>query len=59
MTVTKAVKYFADLQLSGKRATSYKVLKELQERLKFLEDVANHLILNRSAETLSGRSSEN
>ena len=56
MTVTKAVKYFADLQLSGKRATiADKVLKELQERLKFLEDVGlNYLTLNRSAETLSG-----
>ena len=61
MTVTKAVEYFSDLQLSGKRATiADKVLKELQERLKFLEDVGlNYLTLNRSAETLSGRSSEN
>ena len=56
MTVTRAVEYFADLQLSGKRATiADKVLKELQERLKFLEDVGlNYLTLNRSAETLSG-----
>ena len=56
MTVTKAVEYFAGLQLSGKRATiADKVLKELQERLKFLEDVGlNYLTLNRSAETLSG-----
>ena len=56
MTVTKAVEYFAALQLSGKRATiADKVLKELQERLKFLEDVGlNYLTLNRSAETLSG-----
>ena len=56
MTVTKAVEYFSDLQLSGKRATiADKVLKELQERLKFLEDVGlNYLTLNRSAETLSG-----
>ena len=56
MTVTKAVEYFADLQLSGNRATiADKVLKELQERLKFLEDVGlNYLTLNRSAETLSG-----
>ncbi|GIS50977.1 MAG: hypothetical protein Ct9H90mP25_4110 [Gammaproteobacteria bacterium] len=43
-------------QFSGKRATiADKVLKELQERLKFLEDVGlNYLTLNRSAETLSG-----
>ena len=56
MTVTKAVEYFAGLQLSGKRATiADKILKELQERLKFLEDVGlNYLTLNRSAETLSG-----
>ena len=56
MTVTKAVEFFSDLQLSGKRATiADKVLKELQERLKFLEDVGlNYLTLNRSAETLSG-----
>ncbi len=56
MTVTRAVEYFADLKLSGKRATiADKVLKELQERLKFLEDVGlNYLTLNRSAETLSG-----
>ena len=56
MTVTKAVEYVSDLQLSGKRATiAEKVLKELQDRLKFLEDVGlNYLTLNRSAETLSG-----
>ena len=56
MTVTRAVEYFADLKLSGKRATiADKVLKELQERLKFLQDVGlNYLTLNRSAETLSG-----
>ena len=56
MTVTKAVEYVSNLQLSGKRATiAEKVLKELQDRLKFLEDVGlNYLTLNRSAETLSG-----
>ena len=56
MTVSRAVDYFVNLQLSGKRATiADKVLKELQERLKFLEDVGlNYLTLNRSAETLSG-----
>ena len=56
MTVTKAGEDVSDLQLSGKRATiAEKVLKELQDRLKFLEDVGlNYLTLNRSAETLSG-----
>jgi len=56
MTVTKAVRYVSDLKLSGKRATiAEKVLKELQDRLKFLEDVGlNYLTLNRSADTLSG-----
>ena len=56
MTVTKAAQYFTNLKLSGKRATiADKVLKELNDRLKFLEDVGlNYLTLSRSAETLSG-----
>ncbi len=56
MTVTEAAEYFNKLELKGKRAKiAEKVLKELQNRLKFLEDVGlNYLNLSRSAETLSG-----
>lgn len=56
MTVTSAAEYFRKLKLAGKRAKiAEKVLKELQDRLKFLEDVGlNYLTLSRSADTLSG-----
>ena len=56
MTVSQAADYFNKLKLSGKRARiAEKVLKELQDRLKFLVDVGlNYLSLSRSAETLSG-----
>ena len=56
MTVTQALEYFNYLKLTGKRAKiAEKVLKELQNRLKFLVDVGlNYLNLSRSAETLSG-----
>ena len=56
MTVTEAAEYFNKLKLKGKRAKiAEKVLKELQNRLKFLGDVGlNYLNLSRSAETLSG-----
>ena len=56
MTVTQALEYFNNLKLTGKRAKiAEKVLKELQNRLKFLVDVGlNYLNLSRSAETLSG-----
>jgi len=56
MTVTQALEYFINLKLTGKRAKiAEKVLKELQNRLKFLVDVGlNYLNLSRSAETLSG-----
>ena len=55
-TVTQALEYFTYLKLTGKRAKiAEKVLKELQNRLKFLVDVGlNYLNLSRSAETLSG-----
>ncbi len=56
MTITKAAHYFETLALHGNRAAiAEKILKELQDRLKFLIDVGlNYLTLNRSADTLSG-----
>ena len=56
MTITGAAQYFGTLQLQGNRAAiAEKILKELQDRLKFLIDVGlNYLTLNRSADTLSG-----
>ena len=56
MTVSHAFDYFHKLRLTGRRAKiAEKVLKELQDRLKFLVDVGlNYLTLSRSADTLSG-----
>ncbi len=56
MTVAESADYFKKLKLSGTRAQiAEKILKELQDRLKFLIDVGlNYLTLNRSADTLSG-----
>jgi excinuclease ABC subunit A len=56
MTVAQSADYFNKLKLTGIRAKiAEKILKELQDRLKFLIDVGlNYLTLSRSADTLSG-----
>ncbi len=56
MTVAQSADYFKKLKLTGTSAKiAEKILKELQDRLKFLVDVGlNYLTLNRSADTLSG-----
>ena len=56
MTVSASADYFKKLKFTGRRAKiAEKVLKELQDRIKFLVDVGlNYLNLNRSADTLSG-----
>ena len=56
MTIGAAANYFDTLNLKGKKAKiAEKILKEIQDRLKFLVDVGlNYLTLSRSAETLSG-----
>ncbi|MCB1055763.1 MAG: excinuclease ABC subunit UvrA, partial [Acidobacteria bacterium] len=56
LPVARAHAYLSDLGLRGQRAEiAAKILKELQERLRFLIDVGlDYLSLDRSAETLSG-----
>jgi excinuclease ABC subunit A len=56
MTIEQAKEHFDNLALAGSRAEiADKILKELQQRLKFLIDVGlNYLTLSRSADTLSG-----
>ena len=56
LSIAQAKKFFEDLRLTGKRQQiADKILKEINQRLKFLIDVGlNYLTLNRSAETLSG-----
>jgi excinuclease ABC subunit A len=56
MSVGEAVRFFADMELEGWRATiADKIVKEIGDRLRFLSDVGlDYLSLGRSAETLSG-----
>ncbi len=56
LTLGECLKYFNGLLLKGAKADiASKVVKEIQSRLKFLNDVGlNYLSLARSAETLSG-----
>jgi excinuclease ABC subunit A len=56
LSVRAARRWFADLALEGKDAVvAEKVLKEIRERLGFLDDVGlGYLTLDRSAATLSG-----
>ncbi|MDY6983514.1 MAG: excinuclease ABC subunit UvrA, partial [Pseudomonadota bacterium] len=56
MTIGGAAEYFAAIKFKGKKASiAEKILKEIQDRLRFLVDVGlNYLTLSRSAETLSG-----
>jgi len=56
MSVGEAVRFFADMELEGWRATiADKIVKEIGDRLGFLSDVGlDYLSLGRSAETLSG-----
>ncbi|MBC4013326.1 excinuclease ABC subunit UvrA [Morganella morganii] len=55
-SIGHAMDFFNSLKFSGQRAKiAEKVLKEIQDRLKFLVNVGlNYLTLSRSAETLSG-----
>ena len=54
--ITDALSFFQNIKLEGAKATiAEKILKEIKERLTFLEDVGlNYLTLDRSAGTLSG-----
>ena len=56
MRINEALNFIKKMRLDGaKKKIAEKVLKEITERLTFLEDVGlNYLTLDRSAETLSG-----
>lgn len=54
--ISDALSFFQNIKLEGAKALiAEKILKEIKERLSFLEDVGlNYLTLDRGAETLSG-----
>ncbi len=54
--ISEALSFFQNIELKGAKATiAEKILKEIKERLTFLEDVGlNYLTLDRGAGTLSG-----
>jgi len=54
--ISEALSFFKNIKLDGAKATiAEKILKEIKERLTFLEDVGlNYLTLDRGAGTLSG-----
>ena len=54
--ISEALYFFQNIELEGAKATiAEKILKEIKERLTFLEDVGlNYLTLDRGAGTLSG-----
>ena len=56
MRINEALSFIKAMKLDGaKEKIAEKILKEIRERLTFLEDVGlNYLTLDRSAETLSG-----
>ena len=56
MRINDALNFIKDMKLKGaKKQIAAKILKEIKERLTFLEDVGlSYLTLDRSAETLSG-----
>jgi excinuclease ABC subunit A len=56
MRINEALSFIKAMKLDGaKEKIAEKILKEIRERLNFLEDVGlNYLTLDRSAETLSG-----
>ena len=56
MRINDSLKFIKKMDLKGaKKKIAEKIIKEITDRLSFLEDVGlNYLTLNRSAETLSG-----
>ena len=60
MRINEALSFIKAMKLDGaKEKIAEKILKEIRERLTFLEDVGlNYLTLDRSAETLSGGESQ-